>query len=129
MNLFMLNLETMEDDIIPVKHLFSDYDEMPRCEQIALDNVRGRVLDVGGGAGSHCFICKKGICATLLDYSPGLCEVSSKRGVKSIIEEDFFTWETNEKYDSILFMMNGIGIGGDYQFISQNHRKIVYDSQ
>ncbi len=107
--------KTMEDDIIPVMHLFRDYNEMPKCEQVALDNVKGKTLDVGGGAGSHClYLQKKGIHSTLLDYSPGLCEVSSKRGVKSIIQEDFFSWKSNEKYDSILFMMNGIGIGGDF---------------
>ena len=106
--------ETMEDDIIPVKHLFRTYEEMPKCEQIALENAKGEVLDVGGGAGSHClYLQKKGIHSTLLDYSPGLCEVSEKRGVKSIIQHDFFSWESSKKYDSILFMMNGIGIGGD----------------
>ena len=85
--------KTMEDDIIPVKHLFRTYEEMPKCEQIALENAKGEVLDVGGGAGSHClYLQKKGIHSTLLDYSPGLCEVSEKRGVKSIIQHDFFSW-------------------------------------
>ena len=114
--------ETMEDDIIPVKHLFRTFKEMPKCEQIALDSAKGRVLDVGGGVGSHClYLQERGINATLLDYSPGLCKASAERGLKSIIEEDFFSWETNEKYDSILFMMNGIGIGGD---INSFHRVI-----
>ena len=112
----------MEDDIIPVKHLFRTFKEMPKCEQIALDSAKGRVLDVGGGVGSHClYLQERGINATLLDYSPGLCKASAERGLKSIIEEDFFSWETNEKYDSILFMMNGIGIGGD---INSFHRVI-----
>ena len=106
--------ETMQDDVIPVKYLFRTYEEMPKCEQIALDKAFGEVLDVGGGAGSHClYLQKKGINSTLLDYSSGLCEVSKKRGVKSIIKNDFFSWESNKKYDSILFMMNGIGIGGN----------------
>ena len=28
--------ETMEDDTIPVKHLFRSFNEMPKCEQICL---------------------------------------------------------------------------------------------
>ena len=108
--------ETMEDDVIPVKHLFRTYNEMPKCEQIALDNTKGKTLDVGGGAGSHClYLQKKGMNATLLDYSIGLCKVSEKRGVKSIIHDDSFSWKSDEKYDSILFMMNGIGIGGNLE--------------
>jgi len=108
--------ETMEDDVIPVKYLFRTYEEMPKCEQTALNNAKGKVLDVGGGAGSHClYLQKKGINSTLLDYSSGLCEVSEKRGVKSIIQHDFFSWESLEKYDSIIFMMNGIGIGGNLE--------------
>ena len=46
--------ETMEDDVIPVKHLFRTFNQMPQCEQIALQNAKGKVLDVGGGVGSHC---------------------------------------------------------------------------
>ena len=108
--------ETMEDDIIPVKHLFRNYNQMPKCEQVALDNTKGKVLDVGGGVGSHClYLQKKGMNATLLDFSSGLCEVSYKRGVKSIINQDFFSWKPNTKYDSILFMMNGIGMGGNLE--------------
>ena len=116
--------ETMEDDIIPVKHLFRTFNEMPKCEQIALHNTKGKVLDVGGGVGSHClYLQKKGIEATLLDYSSGLCEVSAKRGVKSIIEHDFFSWNSEEKYDTILFMMNGIGIGGNSELFNKTIEK------
>ena len=93
---------------------------MPQCEQIALQNAKGRVLDVGGGVGSHClYLQNRGLEATLLDYSPGLCEVSARRGVNSIIEHDFFSWNSKEKYDSILFMMNGIGIGGNPELFNK----------
>ena len=112
--------ETMEDDVIPVKHLFRTFNQMPQCEQIALQNAKGRVLDVGGGVGSHClYLQNRGLEATLLDYSPGLCEVSARRGVNSIIEHDFFSWNSKEKYDSILFMMNGIGIGGNPELFNK----------
>ncbi len=116
--------ETMEDDIIPVKHLFRSFNEMPKCEQIALLNSKGKVLDVGGGVGSHClYLQSKGLEATLLDYSPGLCEVSVRRGVKSVVKHDFFSWNSKEKYDTILFMMNGIGIGGNSKLFNKTIEK------
>tara|TARA_Y100000739_G_C20592772_1_gene458785 strand:- start:114 stop:833 length:720 start_codon:yes stop_codon:yes gene_type:complete len=116
--------ETMEDDVIPVKHLFRDYSEMPKCEQVALDNAKGEILDVGGGAGSHClYLEKKGMNTTLLDYSAGLCEVSAKLGIKSIVHHDFFSWKSKKKYDSILFMMNGIGIGGNIKSFQKTIKK------
>lgn len=42
-----------EEDEMPVKHLFRTYKEMPLLEQIALTQAKGRVLDVGAGAGCH----------------------------------------------------------------------------
>lgn len=116
--------ETMEDDVIPVEHLFRSFEEMPICEQVALDKTKGKVLDVGGGVGSHSlYLQEKGLSSTMLDFSTGLCEVSKKRGVKEVVEHDFFTWETDEKYDTLLFMMNGIGIGGTFELFQKTIEK------
>lgn len=116
--------KTMEDDVIPVAHLFRSFDEMPKCEQIALEKTQGKVLDVGGGVGSHCiYLQEKGFTTTMLDFSPGLCEVSKRRGVENTIEQDFFTLDSSEKYDTLLFMMNGIGIGGSFETFQQTIKK------
>ncbi len=116
--------ETMEDDVIPVNHLFRTFDEMPICEQVALKEARGKVLDVGGGVGSHSlYLQENGLPSTMLDFSPGLCEVAQKRGVKEIVEHDFFSWNTNEKFDTLLFMMNGIGIGGSFELFQKTIEK------
>ena len=42
-----------EDDEMPVAHLFRSQNEMPLLEQKALSLARGRILDVGAGAGCH----------------------------------------------------------------------------
>ena len=42
-----------EEDVLPLPYLFRDYAQMPPLEQQALQMARGRVLDVGCGAGSH----------------------------------------------------------------------------
>jgi 2-polyprenyl-3-methyl-5-hydroxy-6-metoxy-1,4-benzoquinol methylase len=40
-------------DEMSVAYLFRDYNEMPKLEQKALQLAKGKVLDVGCGAGSH----------------------------------------------------------------------------
>ena len=42
-----------EDDIIPVKHLFRTYIEMPEIEKMAIDQCKGAILDIGAAAGCH----------------------------------------------------------------------------
>lgn len=112
--------ETMEDDVIPVNHLFRNFEEMPTCEQIILHKATGNTLDVGGGVGSHClYLQEQGLQTTMLDLSSGLCEVSKERGIKNVVNHDFFSWKTKRKYDTLLFMMNGIGIGGTFEKFHQ----------
>ena len=36
--------KTMEDDVIPVEHLFRSLDQMPDCEQKAIEITKGKVL-------------------------------------------------------------------------------------
>jgi len=42
-----------ELDVMPIDYLFRKYDDMPILEQKALDLSKGKILDVGCGAGSH----------------------------------------------------------------------------
>jgi len=42
-----------EADEMSVAYLFRSYAEMPKIEQKALQLAKGRILDVGCGAGSH----------------------------------------------------------------------------
>ena len=42
-----------ELDVMPIDYLFRGYKDMPTLEQKALDLSKGKILDVGCGAGSH----------------------------------------------------------------------------
>lgn len=102
-----------DDDHIPVPYLFRSYDEMPILEQKALQLCRGKVLDVGCGAGSHSLYLEheKGLKVDAIDTSEGAIEICNKRGVTSANIQDFYTLE-NETYDTLLLLMNGSGIIG-----------------
>lgn len=102
-----------EDDEISPEYLFRDYEAMPEIEQKALNLCKGRVLDVGCGAGSHALYLQnsKNLNVKAIDTSPGSVEIARKRGVESAECIDFFQLK-NEKFDTLLFLMNGSGIIG-----------------
>lgn len=101
-----------EEDEIPLRTLFRTYKSMPGIEQKALDMAKGRTLDVGAASGCHSLVIqKKGIDVTAIDISPLSVETMKQRGVKNVREQDFFTLE-GQQYDTILMLMNGIGIVG-----------------
>lgn len=116
--------ETMEDDVIPVGHLFRGLEDMPAVEKAALKVCEGKVLDVGGGVGSHSlYLQQNNFDVTMLDICDGLCDVASKRGVRSVVHGDYFELDSTAKYDSLIFMMNGIGIGGSFDSFKQTIEK------
>lgn len=105
--------DVAETDSLPVRYLFRDFNEMPPLEQKSLMLCKGRVLDVGAGMGAHSlYLQNQKVDVTALELSPLACEVMSRRGVINVLNEDFFVLKTDVKYDTILMMMNGIGLVG-----------------
>lgn len=101
-----------EKDTIPVSYLFRDFKDMPALEQVALQKCYGEILDVGCGAGSHSlYLTKKGFSVTSLDTSEGAISVCKKRGLHTAVCSEFLDY-TGQQYDTILLLMNGIGIVG-----------------
>lgn len=100
-----------EEDEMPVADLFRTFDEMPPLEQTALRIASGRILDVGAGAGCHTLALQDmGRDVTAIDISPLSVETMRAQGVERALEQDF--WTIKEKYDTVLMLMNGIGIAG-----------------
>ncbi len=97
---------------IDVAYLFRSFSQMPLTERQALRFCQGRVLDLGGGVGSHSlYLQKQGLDVTLLDHSAGSLKVARSRGVKKILHGDFRK-ATLTHYQTILMLMNGIGLCG-----------------
>jgi len=108
---------------MPVDVFFRDMEKMPELEWVALQQCRGRILDIGAGAGSHALALQRmGQDITALDISPQAVDIMRARGVKNVVEGDFFQIAGRSvgsrgtglhgKYDTLLLLMNGIGISG-----------------
>lgn len=107
----IVSSDICEDDIIPLEVLFRKYDEMPVIEQKALSLAKGHVLDVGAGAGIHAsYLQDLGLKVDCIDISEGAVDFLKKNGLKAE-RKNFFSL-TDKKYDTILMLMNGIGIAG-----------------
>lgn len=101
-----------DEDEMPVDELFRSFDEMPPLERTALLLARGRILDVGAGAGCHTLALQDMGHAdvTAIDISPLSVETMQAQGVRRALLQDF--WTVAEHYDTILMLMNGTGIVG-----------------
>ena len=112
-----------EEDEIPLTTLFRSYEDMPEIERKAIDMAKGRILDVGAGAGCHSLVLQeRGMDVTAIDISPLSVETMKEREVKKVIEQDFFTLEG--QYDTILMLMNGIGIVGTLERMPEFFRQL-----
>lgn len=122
-----------EEDEMPVKHLFRNLEEMPMLEQKALSLAKGKVLDVGAGAGCHALALQaQSIAVKAIDISPLSCEAMELREVKDVECINLFDPHLGSKngmgsedrlqneggsqsesgFDTILLLMNGTGIAG-----------------
>ena len=113
-----------EEDILPVAYLFRDYKTMPALEKIALKDCKGSVLDIGCGAGSHSlYLSSQGHSVTALDSSAGAIEICKKRGLKDAVQSDFWAYKGG-KFDTLLLLMNGIGLVGKLSKLDDFFNKI-----
>ena len=102
-----------EADQMSVSYLFRSYAEMPKLEQKALQLAKGKTLDVGCGAGSHSLSLQneRKLTVTSIDISEKAIEACQLRGLKNARVANILDIE-NEKFDTIILLMNGTGIFG-----------------
>jgi ubiquinone/menaquinone biosynthesis C-methylase UbiE len=118
-----------DEDELPLAYLFRSFKEMPKLEQKALKLVKGKVLDVGCGSGSHSlYLQDKGIEIKAIDISEGAIEVTKRRGVKH--GEVLNVLDETESFDTILLLMNGTGIFQELKNVSTylKHLKSLLNS-
>lgn len=107
-----------EEDDFPVENLFRTFDEMPVWEQTALRMSEGRILDVGAGSGCHSLVLKEmGKAVMPIDVSPLSVTVMKERGLENARLVNFFDECFCERFDTLLFLMNGSGIVGKVEHL------------
>lgn len=108
-----------EADEMPVEYLFRTYKQMPKIEQKALQLAKGKVLDAGCGAGSHAIYLQeeKKLAVTAIDISPKAIEVCKDRGIQDARVLNVLDLK-GETFDTIILLMNGIGIAQQLKKIS-----------
>lgn len=105
----IVSSEICDDDIIPASYLFRPYEEMPKLEQLALRRVEGKTLDIGAAAGMHLkHLEEEGIDAHAIDISERAVQHLKSIGLSAEVA-DFFDYRGGT-YDTLLLLMNGIGI-------------------
>lgn len=108
-----------EEDEMPVDYLFRTYPQMPVMEQKAMQLAMGSVLDIGCGAGSHALYLQnsKNLQVTAIDISANAIEACQLRGLKNTAVINVLDHK-DKQYDTLLLLMNGIGICGKLSHIS-----------
>jgi SAM-dependent methyltransferase len=114
-NGFSENISVMadlcDDDVMPIEYLFRNEEMMPVLEKVALSKCRGSILDVGAAAGCHAYILhKRGLDVKAIDTSQGAIEHISSLGIPA---ENINFYSVNQEYDTLLVLMNGIGLAGN----------------
>jgi SAM-dependent methyltransferase len=93
---------------------FAEHDEWVEPERAAFELVRGRVLDIGAGAGRHSLEAqRRGLEAVAIDISPGSVEVCRRRGVRDArllpLEEVDVSLGV---FDTVLLLCGNLGLAG-----------------
>ena len=102
-----------DEDEMPVSHLFRSLRDMPLLERKALELSKGKILDVGAGAGCHALVLQKqNKDVTAIDISPLSCEAMLKRGISNVQCVNLFDKDFKGSFNTILLLMNGTGIAG-----------------
>lgn len=122
---FYVENKYTEPDIFPLEVFYRGEEDLSELDDYALSLCQGKTLDVGAGVGSLSLILQnRGVDVTALEISEDLVEVMKKRGLKKTICTDFESFESNEKFDTIFFLMNGIGLAKNLNGLSQLFRKV-----
>jgi SAM-dependent methyltransferase len=107
-------------DAVTMSYL-EPYARWPATERRAMREVRGRVLDIGAGAGRHClYLQEQGRDVTATDISPLAVRVCRLRGVQRVRQLGILDLvrPANRKrlgrFDTIIMMGNNLGLFGSF---------------
>lgn len=123
-----------EHDEMPVEVFFREPEGFFAFERTAVELCRGRVLDVGSGTGLHALVLQElGHDVVALDVEPDAAAIARERGVRDVREADVFEFEDDSPFDTVLMLMNGVGIvetlEGLARYLGRVERLLAADGQ
>jgi len=97
---------------LPVSRYLTSYKEWPLVQQKAITLAKGRVLDIGCGAGRHSlYLQENGFDVTGLDISPKAIQLCRERGLKKTVLMSIDRISISlGKFDTILLLENNFGL-------------------
>lgn len=94
----------------PLSVFFQNARNMPELDLYAISLCKGHTLDIGAGTGRHSLeLQNNGLKVTSLDSSPCCIRLMKDRGLDHVVEGNIYDFD-GETYDTLLLMMNGIGL-------------------
>ena len=104
-------------EAMSAKGYLSEYKDWSQIEQRAMEFAKGKILDVGCGAGRHSLCLQnKGFNITGIDISPLAVKVCKLRGLKKVkhtsVEKADFKPDT---FDRIFMMGNNFGLFANFK--------------
>ncbi len=108
---------------IETEEYFTLEGSLAALDRTALDHCRGRVLDVGAGAGRHALALEaRGHSVVAIDVSPIAVAVCRERGVRDARVLDVMRLDRASdlgRFDTLLFGMQTIGLAGGVETLAR----------
>ena len=119
----LVHSDIAETDSYPISWFFRKFTDFPEIEKIAIELCKGKILDVGAGTGIHSLeLQNRDLDVTAIDISEGAIQCMKNQGVKNALLQDFYKIE-NQKFDTLLMLMNGFGVMGKMNKVDDFFRK------
>lgn len=111
-----MRTDTGGTEDVPVSLFFRAPAEMGAVERAALGRARGRILDLGAGAGAHARpLAAEGRAVTAAEVLPQARAALREGGVADVREGGLEALDPGERFDTVLVLMNGVGLAGSLE--------------